>query len=181
MAISIMGWASSDAIARVSGMGIHFTTAVVPAERSGADTDNAVLIFAADTQDDLADLPLPVALHVQNNELTCFAPHGQMLGAPLRVSDDWVAAAAQTGTYETQARVCVVLEPLPEEAGTSHVPASEGVTEPGLPSWVGHVVEGRYRMALRSVRVSVGDPLLLDAALGAPTQLPAWAQHMHTP
>nr|WP_181412062.1 hypothetical protein [Streptomyces sp. F12] len=118
-------------------MGIHFTTAVVPAARSGADTDNAVLIFAADTQDDIANLPLPVALHVQDNELCCFAPHGQMLGAPLRVSDDWVAAASPTGLFEAQARVCVVLEPLPEEAGTSHVPQGEGVTEWGLPSWVG--------------------------------------------
>ncbi|WP_146057504.1 hypothetical protein [Streptomyces sp. SM12] len=162
-------------------MGIHFTTAVVPAERSGADTDNAVLIFAADTQGDITNLPLPVALHVQGNLLRCFAPHGQMLGAPVRVSDAWVAAASPTETYDAQARVCVVLEPLPEEAGTSHVPAAEGVTEQGLPSWVGDVVEGRHRMALRSVRVSIGDPLLLDAALGAPTQLPEWAQVIHTP
>ncbi|MGY3676519.1 hypothetical protein ACVWXU_000142 [Streptomyces sp. TE33382] len=36
-------------------------------------------------------------------------------------------------------------------------------------------------MALRSVRVSIGDPLLLDAALGTPTQLPEWAQFTHTP
>jgi hypothetical protein len=162
-------------------MGIHYTTAVVPAERSGEDTDNAVLIFAADSEDDLADLPLPVALHVQDNELSCYAPHGQLLGAPVRVSDDWVAAAAPTGGYEAQARVCVVLEPLPEEVGTLDVPASEGVTEAGLPSWVADVVAGRYKMALRSVRVSVEDPLLLDAALGAPTQLPEWAQRMYTP
>ncbi|MGW2686216.1 hypothetical protein ACWC6I_24065 [Streptomyces sp. NPDC001414] len=162
-------------------MGIHFITAVVPAERSGTDTDNAVLIFAADTQDDIASLPLPVALHVQDNELGCFAPHGQMLGAPLRVSDDWVAATLPTGSYDAQARVCVVLEPLPEEAGTSHVPVSEGVTEQGLPSWVGDVIAGRYKMALRPVRVSMGNPLLLDAALHAPTQLPEWAQVMHTP
>lgn len=171
----------SEVVARASGMGIHFTTAVVPAARSGADTDNAILIFAAHTQGDLADLPLPVALHVQDNELTCFAPHGRTLGASMRVSDDWVAAAASTGQYDAQARVCVVLEPLPEEADTSHVPASEGVTESGLPSWVGDVVAGQYKMALRSVRVSVGKPLLLDAALGAPTQLPGWAEHMHTP
>ncbi|MCX4682058.1 hypothetical protein OG413_43540 [Streptomyces sp. NBC_01433] len=162
-------------------MGIHFTTAVVPAERSGADTDNAVLIFAADTQDDIATLPLPVALHVQDNELGCFAPHGQMLGAPLRVSDAWVAAASPTGSYDSQARVCVVLEPLPEEAGTCHVPVREGVTEQGLASWVGDVVAGRYKMALRSVRVSIGNPLQLDAALGAPTQLPEWAEITHIP
>lgn len=162
-------------------MGIHFTTAVVPAERSGADTDNAVLVFAADTCDDIANLPLPVALHVQDNELGCFAPHGQMLGAPVRVSDDWIAAALPTGPYDAQARVCVVLEPLPEEAGTSHVPAGEGVTESGLPSWVGDVVGGRYKVACRSVRVSIGDLLLLDAALGAPTQLPEWAHFTHTP
>lgn len=162
-------------------MGIHFTTAVVPAERSGADTDNAVLIFGADTLDDIANLPLPVALHVQDKELRCFAPHGQMLGAPIRVSDDWIAAASPTGPYGAQARVCVVLEPLPEEAGTSHVPEGVGVTESGLPTWVGDVIEGRHRMALRSVRVSIGNPLLLDTAHGAPTQLPAWAHIMHTP
>ncbi|MFF6829954.1 hypothetical protein [Streptomyces longwoodensis] len=75
----------------------------------------------------------------------------------------------------------MVLEPLPEEAGTSHVPQDEGVPEQGLPSWVGDAVAGRYKMALRSVRVSIGDPLLLDAALGAPTQLPQWAQITHTP
>ncbi|MEV6421578.1 hypothetical protein [Streptomyces sp. NPDC051662] len=161
-------------------MGIHFTTAVVPAERSGSDTDNAVLIFAADTQDDIANLPLPVALHVQENELGCFAPHGRMLGAPLRVSDDWVAAASPTGSFGAQARVCVVLEPLPEEA-VPYVSVGEGVTEQGLPSWVGDVIAGRYKMALRPVRVSIGNPLLLDSALGAPTQLPEWAQMMHTP
>jgi hypothetical protein len=171
----------SEALVRVNGMGIHFTTAVVPAPRSGTDTDNAILIFAADARDDIADLPLPVALHVQDNALGCFAPHGKMLGAPLRVSDDWIAAASPTGAYGAQARVCVVLEPLSEEAGTSHVPAGEGVAESGLPSWVGDVVGGRYKMALRTVRVSIGDPLLLDAALDAPTQLPDWAQFTHTP
>ncbi|MDP5315571.1 hypothetical protein [Streptomyces poriferorum] len=65
-----------------------------------------------------------------------------------------------------------MLEPLPEEADTSHVPVAEGVTEQGLPSWVGDVIAGRYKMALRAVRVSIGNPLLVDAALGAPTQLP---------
>ncbi|WP_328973410.1 hypothetical protein [Streptomyces sp. NBC_00239] len=153
----------------------------MPAERSGADTDNAVLIFAADIEDDIANLPLPVALHVQGNELGCFAPHGQMLGAPLRVSDAWITAAAPTGNYGAQVRVCVVLEPLPEEGGTDHVPVDEGVTEPGLASWVGDVIAGRYKMALRAVRVSFGNPLLIDAALHAPTQLPEWAEFTHTP
>ncbi|MDP5315572.1 hypothetical protein [Streptomyces poriferorum] len=87
-------------------MGIHFITAVVPAEGSGTDSDNAVLIFATDTQDDIGSLPLPVALHVQDNELGCFASHGQMLGAPLRVSDDWVAAARQRGPTSLRP-VCV--------------------------------------------------------------------------
>ncbi|MFJ6752576.1 hypothetical protein ACIQNI_30970 [Streptomyces sp. NPDC091266] len=162
-------------------MGIHFTTAVVPAERSATDTDNAVLVFAADIQDDITNLPLPVALHVQGNELSCFGPHGQILGAPLRVSDAWIAAAAPTGDYGAQARVCVVLEPLPEERGTAHVPVDEGVTEAGLASWVGDVIAGRYKMALRAVRVSIGNPLLIDAALHAPTRLPEWAEFTHVP
>ncbi|MFB6814341.1 hypothetical protein ACFCV8_07325 [Streptomyces sp. NPDC056347] len=162
-------------------MGIHYVTVVLPAERTGADTDNALLIIAADVQDDVANLPLPVTLHAQGNELTCFASHGRMLGAPLLVSDQWVAAASPTGSYGAQAKICVVLEPLPAMADTSHVPAGEGVPEPDLPFWAGGVVEGRYKIAFRSVSVSIGNPLLLDAALGAPTRLSEWAEVLHTP
>ncbi|MFI1532118.1 hypothetical protein [Streptomyces griseus] len=162
-------------------MGKHFTTVVVPAERSGADTDNAALIFAADTEDDIADLPLPVALHVQGNTLGCFGPHGQMLIGPLPVSDAWIAAAAPTRDYPAQARVCVVLEPLSEQIGTSDVPVEQGVAEPGLASWTGQVIAGDFKMAFRAVNVSTGSPLLVDAALHAPTQLPEWADIVHTP
>ncbi|MFB7403312.1 hypothetical protein ACFCZR_24365 [Streptomyces rubiginosohelvolus] len=162
-------------------MGIHFTTVVVPAARSGADTDNAALIFGADTEDDIADLPLPVALHVLDNALQCFGPHGQMIGGPMPVSDAWIAAAAPIGDHAAQARVCVVLEPLPEQTGTSDVPVELGVPEAGLASWTGQVIAGDYRMAMRAVFVSTGSPLNVDSALHAPTRLPEWAHHMHTP
>ncbi|MFD9598581.1 hypothetical protein ACFWA9_38265 [Kitasatospora sp. NPDC059973] len=162
-------------------MGIHYTTAVVPAERSGADTDNAVLIFAADLADDIPGLPLPVALHVVGNELGCFGPHAQPIGPAIPVSDDWLRAASPTGGYDAQARVCVVLEPLSEEAGTGGASIAQGVDEPDLPSWVGDVVAGRYRMAMRPVRVSTGSLGLLDVAIGAPTTLTEWAALMHTP
>ncbi|MFD3908837.1 hypothetical protein ACFXOL_21005 [Streptomyces californicus] len=162
-------------------MGIHFTTAVVPAELSGADADNAILILAGDMADDMAHLPFPVALHVLDNALGVFGPHGHMLGDLLPVSDAWVAAAAPTPDYAAQARVCVVLEPLPEQVGTHSAPLREGVPEPGLASWTRDVIEGRYKMALRAVNVSTGSPYMVDVALHAPTRLPEWADHIHTP
>ncbi|MFF4859911.1 hypothetical protein ACFY2N_34090 [Streptomyces rubiginosohelvolus] len=162
-------------------MGIHFTTVVVPAARSGADTDNAALIFGADNEDDIQHLPLPVALHVLDNALQCFGPHGQVIGGPMPVSDIWIAAAAPTGDYAAQARVCVVLECLPEQVGTSDVPVELGVPEAGLASWTGRVIAGDFKMALREVSVSTGSPLNVDAALHAPTKLPEWADHIHTP
>lgn len=162
-------------------MGIHFTTVVVPAERSGTDTDNAVLIIAGEMLDDIPHLPLPVALHLMGNELGVYGPHGRVLGAPLPVSDIWGAAAAPTEGYVAQARVCVVLEPLPEEAGTHSSPLKVGVPEPGLASWLGPLIAGEFKMAFRAVRVSTGGPLMVDSALHAPTKLPEWADHIHTP
>ncbi|MFB6700243.1 hypothetical protein [Streptomyces rubiginosohelvolus] len=162
-------------------MGIHFTTAVVPAERSGTDADNAVLIIAGEMADDIPLLPLPVALHLMGNELGVFGPHGHMLGAPLPVSDAWCAAAAPIGDHAAQARVCVVLEPLPEQVGTHSAPLETGVREADLASWTGQVFAGEFEMALRAVYVSTGGPLNVDSALHAPTRLPEWAHHMHTP
>lgn len=160
-------------------MGMHYTTLVLPATRTGADSDNAIIIIGAALADDIPNLPLPAALHANGNTLYLYGPHASPLGQ-MPVSDVWLQAAAPVDGYAAQARVCVVLDPLPEEAGTvGREPLAVGVTEPDLPSWTEDVISGRYAMAMRALALSQGSLALLDVALGVPTQLPEWAHHMH--
>ncbi|MFE0777817.1 hypothetical protein [Streptomyces sp. NPDC058861] len=162
-------------------MGIHFTTVVIPGALMGREEDNALLLLAGETEEDIGNLPLPVALHVVGNEVGAFGPHAHALGVPMPVSDRWIRAAGATEQFQAQAQVCVVLEPLTVGAPTTDVPASEGVDEPDLPKWVMDVLMQRYKSAVRTVHVSTGSLGMVDAALNAPTTLPEWADHLITP
>lgn len=162
-------------------MGIHFTTAVIPAARSGTEHDTAAVFFGPEMAADIPALPLPATLHVIGNEAAPFAAGGRQVGVPMPVSDHWVQASRSVGGYGAQAKIVVLLEPLPEEVSTADVPVPMGVGEDSLPSWLPGVLEGRYKMAVRDVTVSEGSALLLDAALGVPARLPEWAEVLHDP
>ncbi|MEU7028957.1 hypothetical protein AB0A60_19980 [Streptomyces sp. NPDC046275] len=142
------------------------------------DEDNAILILAGEMEEDIAKIPLPVALHVVENSLGLFGPHAHALGDPLPVTHRWVQAAQGTGKYAPQAKVAVVLAPLPEQRSAADTPVDEGALQPDLPSWIMDVLLAKHPMAVRDVRVSTGFLGLLDVALGAPTQLPEWADVM---
>ncbi|MEX2985689.1 hypothetical protein [Streptomyces sp. C36] len=162
-------------------MGIHFTTAVIPAARSGTEYDTAAVFLGPEMEADVPRLPLPATLHIVGNTVTPFAAHGRPVGDPMPVSDRWVQASRAVGGYGAQAKVVVLLEPLPEEVSTADVPVQMGIGEDGLPGWLPGVLEGRYKMAMRDVTVSEGSVLLLDTALGVPAQLPEWATVLHDP
>ncbi|MFJ6784540.1 hypothetical protein [Streptomyces yangpuensis] len=161
-------------------MTVHFTTAVIPGARMGRDEDNALLLLAADSAGDIPNLPVPTALHVVDNSLGLFV-HGRMLGTPVPVSDTWVRAAATVGDFHAQAKVALLLEPLPGDIATSFVPAQEGVAEADLPAWVGDVLAGRYKMALRDMRVSTGFLGNVDMGFGVPQDVAGWATILHDP
>ncbi|MEV7581590.1 hypothetical protein [Streptomyces erythrochromogenes] len=113
-----------------------------------------------------------------DNSLGLFV-HGQMLGTPVPVSDTWVRAAAAVGDFHAQAKVALLLEPLPGDIATSFAPVQEGVAEPDMPVWVGEVLAGRYKMALRDMRVSTGFLGNVDMGFGVPQDVAGWATILH--
>lgn len=64
---------------------------------------------------------------------------------------------------------------------TSFAPVQEGVAEPDMPVWVGDVLAGRYKMALRDMRVSTGFLGNLDMGFGVPQDVAGWATILHDP
>ncbi|MGW6571980.1 hypothetical protein ACWGAN_07360 [Streptomyces sp. NPDC054945] len=161
-------------------MTVHFTTAVIPGAMMGRDEDNAILLLAADSAGDMANLPVPTALHVVDNSLGLFV-HGQMIGSPIPVSDTWVRASAAADDFDAQAKVALLLEPLPVDIATTFAPVQEGVAEPDMPVWVGDVLAGRYKMALRDMRVSTGFLGNVDMGFGVPQDVAGWATMLHDP
>ncbi|MFJ4960225.1 hypothetical protein [Streptomyces sp. NPDC088739] len=156
-------------------MATHFISVVLPPELTGASVASSLLVLAGETAQDIASLPLPVALHTQGNELYGYGPHAQPFFGPLPVSDIWLWATAPVGPYKAQTRVAVILEPVPADIATTYVPVELGVEGGDLPPWLMDALHGRYEMAVREMLVSSGSILMLDTALGAPTKLPEWA------
>ncbi|MFD3728825.1 hypothetical protein [Streptomyces sp. NPDC058671] len=161
-------------------MTVHFTTAVIPGTTMGRDEDDAMLLLAADSTEDIQNLPVPTALHVVDNSLGLFV-HGQMIDAPIPVSDTWVRAAAAVGDFDAQAKVTLLLAPLPGDIASSFVALQEGVAAPYMPVWVGDLLAGRYRMALRDMRVSTGLLGNVDMGFGVPRDVAGRATILHDP
>ncbi|MFI7359738.1 hypothetical protein ACIBTP_38130 [Streptomyces avidinii] len=50
-----------------------------------------------------------------------------------------------------------------------------------MPLWVGDVLAGRYKMALRDMRVSTGFLGNVDMGFGVPRDVAGWATMLHDP
>lgn len=162
-------------------MSIHYSTVVWPAAETGFDWDTPLLVLAGETAADVASIPLPTSLHRVGNEVMPFT-HAAMRDdfGPIPVSDAWIAAVE--GGYDGRAKAVVALDPLPAGVSTNSVPVEEGVGGEKMPMWLGPLLAGAVRVAIRDIDVSVGiDPgdvmaIMIDPS--APTSLPDWAEQM---
>lgn len=159
----------------------HFTTFVLPAEDERAERTIPFLVLAAEDPDDVEQLALPTSLHRIGNEVMAYA-RARALDqgpGPMPVSDAWILAVAD---YEAEAKVAVILEPVPAAAPTDEAAPTTGVDGADLPWWTGHLLNGQLHAAIRDVPVSAGaDPMSINIVPHAPQELDAWAERMITP
>lgn len=99
---------------------MHFTTFVI----AGLRPPTPVLVLAPETGPEVGALPLVTSLHRVGNEVTGYV-HASPLPAPVPVSDRWIEAVEG---YGREAKVVLVLEPLPADISTGYAPPAQGWT-----------------------------------------------------
>jgi len=157
-------------------MAQHFSTFVIPAEAIGQAVSTPVLVLAADSEADVASLPMPTALHfTEANAITAFTHTTPAAGGALPVSDSWVRACAEYGDDQTgEAKVVLVLEPVPGDIATTWATAEQGAAQADMPAWTTQLLQLRLHCAMRDVRVTTG-PILELNVMPAPASLQEWA------
>ncbi len=157
-------------------MAQHFSTFVIPAEVIGQVVSTPVLALSADSEAGIAGLPMPTALHfTEANGITVFT-HTTPVSGGLPVSDGWVRACAAYGDDQTgDAKVVLVLEPVPGYIATTWAGIWEGVSQADMPAWATRLLNLQLHCAMRDVRVTTGTIMELNV-LPCPGSLQDWAE-----
>lgn len=156
----------------------HFSTTVIPAAVINEPVSTPVLALGADSEDGIAGLALPTALHLMEpNRIMAFT-HTTPVSGLMPVSDAWVAACCAYGDEFTgEAKVALILEPVPADIETTWAGIEEGVPHEDLPPWMTSLIRGELRCATRDVRVTSGSILQLNV-MPAPETLEDWAERI---
>ena len=166
----------SDSPSRLAGM-IHHTTFVMPDVASGLGYDVPFLVLGADTPEEAARIPLVTSLHRIHNSAMPFVHASPVLGE-FPVTDAWATAVSQQ--YDDRAKVVLLRDPIPAGISTEYAELTKGVLGPNLPPWLGAMLEGAIRSAVRDVPVTAGtNPLSVGIDPTALTgSIEAWAHQL---
>jgi hypothetical protein len=148
---------------------MHYTTFVLLETAPPAP----VLVFGPEDASEIPDLPLVTSLHVMVNEATPMM-RASPLGFPVPVSDYWVDAVKG---YGNEAKIVLLLEPVPGDIDTSYAQPEVGVHDADLPAWLPMMIGGGLKLAMRDVPVTSGTGLAdWGIVLDRVANLDSWAQ-----